>query len=354
MLTASAAVPAYINENANHISLNGADWSTLRNQFASRKKGNDNVIKVLHIGDSHIQAEFVTNRLRKLLQDRYGNAGRGLMVPLRLAGTNQSNDYKVTAPKDVTFTQTRLLKLPWPERAGLTGIAAVPQANTVVTWTPVDNGAITKATLLTSEGVTELTFDSPLDSLEIPAKSGVSLYGLIAENGRPGILYSAIGNNGATYNDYLLIKDFAPQTAVFSPNLIVLSMGTNEAFSSMTDTEIEWSVETLYNRLKASNPGAAFLMLLPMECQKNRNHGYRPLSPDYDILQRNAEISALLGRTAQRLGIPTWDFYAVAGGQGSSDKWLEDKLMNRDRIHLLKAGYELQADLLFKALTEQL
>lgn len=350
----SAQTPAYVNKAANHIDMNGADWSGLANALKLAKAGNDTVVRVLHIGDSHIQAEFVTNRLRALLQQQYGNAGRGLMVPLRLAGTNQSHDYAVTSP-GTRFVQARLLKLPWPAVPGVTGIAAQPDADAGLVWRATLPGhKIAKATLLTSEGVADVSPAQPSDSIVTPVKAGTTVYGLIAENGRPGVLYSAIGNNGATYNDYLLIPGFARQTKVFNPNLIVLSMGTNEAFSTMDDNEIRRSVHQLVGQLRAVHPRAQFLMLLPMECQKNRNHGYRPLSPDYDILERNAQISALLKTVAKEEGIPSWDFYAIAGGEGCSAKWIADKLMNRDRIHLLKDGYELQAALMAEALAEQL
>lgn len=354
-LAISAATPGYIDVSANHIDMNGADWSPLKGHLDKLAGGRDTVVRVLHIGDSHIQAEFVTNELRRLLQERYGNAGRGLISPLRLAGTNQPVDYTVTASPGTQFRQTRLLKLPWPVRPGVTGIAAEPQSDTHLTWkTTLPGHDIRKARIITGKTMEMREFDTPVDSMDIAVQAGNPVFGAILENGRPGLLYSAIGNNGATYNDYLLVDGFAEQTRVFAPALIILSMGTNEAFSYMTDAEIEKSVRTLIGRLRDFNPEAAMLMLTPMECQKNRNHGQRPLSPYYDILERNAEIAAMIRRVGSDLGVPVWDFYAVAGGHGSSDKWLGDKLMNKDRIHLLRPGYELEAKLLYDALLEQL
>ena len=96
------------------------------------------------------------------------------------------------------------------------------------------------------------------------------------------------------------------------------------------------------------------LLLAPMECQKNRNHGYRPLSSEYDVLARNADVADIIKRIGADMHMPVWDFYTVAGGDGASAHWLDDKLMNRDRIHLVKPGYELEARLLFDALQEQL
>lgn len=353
-LFAADNVPQYVNLSANEITMNGADWSALSAALNQLRDGKDTVVRVLHIGDSHIQAEFVTNELRRLLQERYGNAGRGLLTPLRLAGTNQSHDFVVTSPLS-DWTQTRLLKYPWPVRPGVTGIAATASANTTITWrTTVPGHDIANATLLSSRGVTPLSISSVADSVVTPIAQGEAVYGLIAENGRPGIIYSAIGNNGACYNDYSLVDNFAAQTTVFAPQLIVLSMGTNEGFSYMTDAEIERSIHDLINSLRAYHPNAAMLILTPMECQRNRNHGQRPLSPYFDVNTRVARVARMIRKAAQQENVPVWDFYAVAGAQGASVKWLDDKLMNKDRIHLLKAGYELQARLLFEALCKAL
>ncbi len=47
-------------------------------------------INIVHIGDSHIQGDLMTNEIRKNLQQRFGNAGRGLVFPYQLAKTNGS------------------------------------------------------------------------------------------------------------------------------------------------------------------------------------------------------------------------------------------------------------------------
>src|SRR5258706_14462313 len=46
-------------------------------------------INIVHIGDSHIQADFLTNTVRVLFQKEFGNAGRGLVFPGRIGRTNE-------------------------------------------------------------------------------------------------------------------------------------------------------------------------------------------------------------------------------------------------------------------------
>ncbi|MDR2955134.1 MAG: LysM peptidoglycan-binding domain-containing protein [Prevotella sp.] len=45
-------------------------------------------INIVHIGDSHIQADFFTNAIRESLQYKFGNGGFGFTFPYNLIGTN--------------------------------------------------------------------------------------------------------------------------------------------------------------------------------------------------------------------------------------------------------------------------
>ena len=357
-LCAYAEVPAFVDTAADTISFAYTDtaqtaaWHKAASRLDSLERhASSSVVRVLHIGDSHIQAEFVTNELRSMLQQDYGNAGRGLVSPLRLAGTNQPVDYFVTAPDGSNWRRTRLLKLPWEDVPGVTGIAATPTQATSATFRAIGQGhKTTYATILTSTGAKIYAYGEPQDSVTTTLEAGESLYGAILENGRPGLLYSAIGNNGACFTDYLLIPGFVKKTEVFHPDIIILSMGTNEGFSLMTDAEIRRCAENLLRLLRKAHPGAAMLVLTPMECQINRNHGYRPLSPYYDINGRVADAAHLITEAAHSHGVPVWDFYTIAGGRGASDKWINAGLFSKDRIHLNVDGYKLQARLMYTAL----
>lgn len=53
------------------------------------KKGKINIV---HIGDSHIQADFITDVIRDSLQKKFGNGGRGFVFPYSLMKTNGESD----------------------------------------------------------------------------------------------------------------------------------------------------------------------------------------------------------------------------------------------------------------------
>jgi len=45
------------------------------------EKNKEGKINIVHIGDSHIQGDFLTNAARKLLQQQFGDGGRGFIFP---------------------------------------------------------------------------------------------------------------------------------------------------------------------------------------------------------------------------------------------------------------------------------
>ena len=84
---------------------------------ASDKKDKINFV---HIGDSHIQADLMTNVVRERLQSAYGNAGRGLVFPYNLAKTNGPWDVRFSS--NGSFNSFRNVKPLSNENIGLTGI----------------------------------------------------------------------------------------------------------------------------------------------------------------------------------------------------------------------------------------
>src|SRR5690606_13082756 len=77
-------------------------------------------ISIVHIGDSHIQADYMTSIIRRNFHRHFGNAGRGLVVPLRVAGTNEPNNYKTTS--NVAWQSKRCV---FPDQALPIGVGGV-------------------------------------------------------------------------------------------------------------------------------------------------------------------------------------------------------------------------------------
>ena len=63
---------------------------TFFSKLKTNESQNSQKINIVHIGDSHIQSDLMSNEIRKNLQQKFGNAGRGLVFPYQLAKTNGS------------------------------------------------------------------------------------------------------------------------------------------------------------------------------------------------------------------------------------------------------------------------
>lgn len=368
--------PAFINKAANHIDLNGADWSDLAVRFTYC----DSLpVNVLHIGDSHLQCDVSTDIVRQELVALYGRShGRGLVVPLKLAGTNQPYDYTITSRS--AFSKSTLLKTPWTLTMGFTGVALsattrlfdfsinAPEVFDQVTIyfsgsAPVVNAVITElgpAAYYVSqptESTVVITMVDNVKSVDLSlgaANNSTVIHGFNLQRGETGISYHVIGNNGATYNHYNRIQGFCANAATLQPDLIIISLGTNEAFGRVVASEITAQIDMLVKSLRRHNPGAQFLLITPAECQRRQRSRRRRRSSTYVVNDRVAQVRNIIINYARNNHIALYDWYAVAGGAGASTKWLNNKLLNTDRIHLTKAGYILQGNIFADALINTL
>ena len=64
------------------------------NRIQADKSGKINIV---HIGDSHIQADFFSGKFRQNLQQQFGDGGRGFVFPYNLAKTNGPGDIRFSS-----------------------------------------------------------------------------------------------------------------------------------------------------------------------------------------------------------------------------------------------------------------
>lgn len=378
------AIPSFINSRANVIKLNGADLSSLRERISQVKNRR---VNIAHIGDSHLQADMATAVVRNRLQADYGDAGRGLVTPLKMAGTNEPRDYSLRATAGA-WSASKLMKRPWATAMGFTGTSAAPMSGmgaiTVATLsrtgTPqmfdcvrlFHSGRPTLSTAFpnvaqnidTDTLVSEITLYKPVSSLEINISlpGNDALYGVSLERTHPGgLLYHVIGNNGATYISYNAIPEFCSGVSLLAPHLIILSLGANEAFGNISADDMYNSIGVMVTALQRQCPDAQILLTTPMECQrstmvkrrvkgKGRRRHRTVTSRSYTVNTRIATMRDAILRYGREHNFPTYDFYEIAGGVGASSKWVAAGMMSPDRIHNSAKGYNVQGELLYDAL----
>lgn len=355
------AQPSGIDSAANHIVLNGDNWDELIYQLNSRRR-NVRKFTIVHIGDSHVQPGIISDEVRRTLQERFGNGGRGLISPLALAGTNEPTDYFLKSSSSISAS-SRLLSSSKPAGMGMTGVAVkFAGGNTMLSikakhegddfyritlfhsggngFDVSQNGRELKGHRLSSNA-TDYVLQSVTDTANLYLTGNAALYGVRLLNSHRGVVVDCIGNNGATYRSYLNIDGFARQIRDLDPQLVIISLGTNEAYGSYGN--ITSNIEQMLSSIRRECPDVKFLLTTPLETQKRISRGYR-------IQSSVAEVRDLIKNYGKSHHVPVWDFYRVGGGAGASNRWLRAHYMKNDHLHLGNDGYHLQGRLLADAL----
>jgi lysophospholipase L1-like esterase len=342
------------------------------------KKEKRGTINILHLGDSHIQGGYMTQQVRQNFQLAFGNAGRGFVVPLRVAGTNEPYSYR--SESAAKWESKRMV---FPDQAlpiGLSGVSIRTEDENASLTLSVNNytdlnygfnrvttfffkeprsynlviqdslnqalgfvGNFSPSAVMHSASINlpglynKLNF-STLKSLQ--TQNRFTLFGFNLENGQPGILYHSIGANGAKYKHYLSTDYLIEQTPALKPDLIILALGTNEALDHpYSDPKLSEQISTLITRLKQQNPGAVFIISTHPDTYKKKT-------------KRNPGIENVQEKLIEAVGIhkvACFDLYKAGGGKHSADDWKEASLLRDDGVHFTRAGYELQANMFYLA-----
>lgn len=334
------------------------------------RSGADEVVSIVHLGDSHVQAGFWDFRLRELFQVDFGNAGRGLIVPHKLAGGNEPRDYAVTTKNKLTYGRATSRGL--VEKLGFTGVAVgIEDVNPVVDiWSKTPFNSVTVlhhanaphfsepdslsmgfyCPLGNSDRSTRIALNRDVENLTLTGAlaegyNNPTVYGFSLENGQPGVLLHSVGVNSAAFEHFERGTNFAEGGAVaLIPDLIIISLGTNNCFGGNYKSDNFREVAERFVRgVRKSYPGSAILLTTPMEgCSRSRR--------TYTVNKNVADVAQVLVSIARDNGIAVWDLNAAAGGNNSSAVWYGRKLMQSDRLHMTEEGYALQADMLYDAL----
>lgn len=370
----------FIRYSANVIQMNGDDWSELRERF--RATGT-NGFSFLHIGDSHLQADIATGEVRRLFQSDYGNGGRGLIIPFRLAGTNEPTDYRFTLSGNAKAS--KLMKRPWDTDMSFTGIGISPKDHAFslgienlgdnpdnfrfvriystgefnITDAKSQSGYGLNFTVdkNTEDGYTDVFIDRPVTGIVLSfySPSTITFHGAMLSSEEPGIIYNVIGNNGATYSSYTIVDNFGKEITSLYPDLIILSMGTNEAFGKMSPEEFRSQVDRLVSDIRNNNPDSKILLTTPKECQRKITTGRkRKRRTSYSIVDNCRIFRDVILDYGKEKRIPVYDWYEIAGGEGASAQWLNHGLLSKDRVHNTRNGYMLFGELFHSALERSL
>ena len=370
----------FIRYAANVIQLNGDDWTELQKKYASTDRGQ---FSIVHAGDSHLQADIMTGEIRRRMQGKHGDAGRGLIVPFKLAGTNEPLDYRFAINR--RFTSSKVMKRPWKTEMDFSGVGLSPSVHSFeLTFDTEPRGeslfmfariyhagelAITDVTdrdgrkigftldRQNEDPYTDIFLDRSVSCANVScyAPSTVTLHGVMLSKERNGLFYHVIGNNGACYSTYNAVPGFGRDVETLYPDLIIVSLGTNEAFGKFNSEDFYASIDKFVSELRFNSPDAKILLTTPKECQRRVRKGRgRSRTTTYQIVENCRLVRDVIVRYARDHSVALYDWFEVSGGEGISSEWVSNSLLSRDRVHNTETGYLLAADLFHSALERAL
>lgn len=326
-------------------------------------KGNVNIV---HLGDSHIQGGYFSNRFRELLAEKYGAAGRGFVFPYVMVKTNSPEDVKFSSGS-AWFGQ-KYNHNPLKVKTGIAGYN-LSSADTVSSLSlslkqgsdslypfnelviyhndhhlKIVSGTESKSNfqvLDTNLFASHLIFEKESrENILLFRSEGFQLYGLELRNMHPGFRYHAIGINGLSYGAYVRYIDYLPLVKALQPDCIVISLGTNDAYvRKLNEGEPGVWIKLLINSFRKEFPGCCIILTTPGDHLMDRRY----VNPNL------IKVQSVIATIAKEENCLYWDFFSVMGGPGASKTWLKNGLMYKDILHLSKAGYKLQAELFFEA-----
>lgn len=322
-----------------------------------RNAQRDRVV-IYQIGDSHIQSGYFSGTARSSLQKYYGNAGRGLIFPLKAVRTNQPDDYRIS----LSGSFTRIDK-PRSLSGFSLDLGSSCQMN-VKTNNFFNIDSRFDALMIYADGQASLDpKDNPwsqrhrieyngdytahylrladyANDCEINLGDSFDLlHGISLERSEGGLLYHSMGINGAGFYTLEDQVEMFSQIAMLQPDLIIVSLGTNDAQGNYRAEVARSNINSFMSKLEAANPQSSILFTLPPD-------SYKKGKPNADLARLEKEIIEY----AKAHDHAWWNLSEVMGGKGSVTKWRNHNMAAKDLLHYSPKGYMLQGHLMYQAI----
>jgi lysophospholipase L1-like esterase len=345
------------------------------------------ITRITHYGDSPITNDGITGTARRLMQERFGDAGHGFIlidrpwawyghqaitfssgggwtadsfmnprvadgafglggVTFRASGPGSYSRYAPAVEGDTgrSFSRLEVYYLAQPG-GGQFGVSVnQADAQSVATGSDVAKSDFYELRA-TQKGV---------DSFEIKTLGGnVRLFGAVLENDGPGVVYDSLGVNGAyagLLKTVMNEQHWAEQLQHRKPDLVILNYGTNESEYAWDDqmSRYDKDLREVVRRVHSALPGTSVLIITPMDRGKHAPGGR------IVTLESIPRIVEMQQRVARETGCAFFNMFAAMGGQGTMARWHEGKkhLVGADLTHPNAEGAETVGVLIYEALID--
>lgn len=390
MVTLCLSVPAafsqgvlqypFILNDTNYIFIPGSEKSALPHFYGKMDTlllYGQGRVNILHLGGSHIQTDVYPQVVRTGLQNLQPGlfGGRGLIFPSAMTGSNNPRNFSVShtgqwnkcrnternrncnlglAGQNVSTTDS-LVTITFRSFSGIPSgahnrirIYHFDALNAYAFNIPAEDPyLINDIRYFPESGYSEIILNNPIDTftLEItrttPACSVFELYGIELLLDGPGITYSSLGVNGASLPSFNRCSLLPEQLTILNPDLIIISLGTNDGFTRDFNPEIyKRNYISLITIIRNACPEADLLLTVPNDVLIKKKRSNKNTSLQEDVIYQ----------LASSYECAVWNFFRVMGGHNSVPLWYINGLMQRDRVHFTVPGYQIKGELLLDAI----
>ncbi|HWL89638.1 MAG TPA: GDSL-type esterase/lipase family protein, partial [Polyangiaceae bacterium] len=348
----------------------------LRHLFESLARLEDGTsrddVLIAQWGDSHTAADLGTSAVRRALQARFGDGGRGFVALGKPWATYLQDGVRGGMTRDFAGERGKFSKLASGERQfvgdgcyGLAGFAIQTMRNRGRVWSDISAPAsridvayleqpgggafdvfidnVKKGRISTRAKATRSAFhgfdvgDGPHRvEARVVVGGAVRIFGLELDRAKVGIVFDALGINGARATTVLQWHEphMAEQIHHRPPDLIVLAYGTNESGDDTPLPVYQRQVTDVLGRMQRAASGASCLLLGPPDRGMETPQGWVSSPHLNEIVEVQREV-------AKTAGCAFYSQFDAMGGEGSIVAWVAEPQprARRDYVHLTREGY---------------
>ena len=152
---------------------------------------------------------------------------------------------------------------------------------------------------------------------------------------------------GTKYSDYNDLAELDNQLVSSQFDLVIISLGTNDAFSGSSRVNFYEKIDHLVKKIQMLAPKVSILITTPPDALKMNpaRRSYAPLPELINVV--NTIVNYCITNK-----IAFWNLHQIMGGTYSINRWIMEKKAAPDRVHFTAAGYGQFADWLYEAFTK--
>lgn len=327
----------------------------------------NNPLNIIHFGDSHIQGDFFSGEIRKILQSEFGGAGQGIIFPYSLCKSYGPKGVKASTKGN--WMGLNILKNVEKTNMGIKGYRLSTStsnaelsieitdkfvgktSNRIAIWTSSDSNSFDYKLDESVKLIYEKNDESNLKCRVYESDSNIRSFNLsliksqekkdlfyfhgfeFISNETSGINYHQCGVVGAQFTHLIFNADLLQsQIKQLSPDLIIFSFGTNEAYNQRIDTNYYYqSISDFMQTIRKSLPEVEIIITTAPD---TRSQGRVP--------PNEQKVNRQLIRLARDFDLSLFDLNKAMGGWGSLNYWHQNKLALDDKLHFHSNGYSLQ------------